>query len=170
MRQLCSFNGLAAFADTFQYRSEFEDAGFQTYAVNVGKFTSNWHRACETYAQLKGTRVDYGVCHAREFGHLRYGVDYTGQAMYPEWDENHKVHLLGHSMGGQTIRTLERLLREGSGCPEDNSPLFQGGKNWITSLTTLSAPLDGTTLIGILDAFQVLDLLKNLICCHRWSN
>lgn len=32
----------------------------------------------------------------------------------PSWSETNKVHLVGHSMGGQTIRTLVQLLKEGS--------------------------------------------------------
>ena len=156
-------HGLAAFAATWTYKYKIEDEGFQVFAVDIGKFTSNWDRACETFAQIKGTRVDYGVCHSQQFGHQRFGADYTGQGLYPEWDADHKIHLWAHSMGGQTARLLERMLRDGSGCSEDTSPLFQGGKNWVTSISTMSSPHDGTTLTEIFDDFGLLDLIQNLV-------
>lgn len=156
-------HGLGGMALNWMYRREIEDQGLRTIAFNVGKITSNWDRACEIYAQLKGTRVDFGVCHSRQYGHSRYGKDFTGQALFAEWDENHKVHLWGHSMGGPTIRTLERMLRIGSDCPEDDSPLFKGGRNWIASVTTMSGVLDGTSLIDILDRRQQLNMLKTMV-------
>lgn len=45
-------------------------------------------------------------------GHNRFGRTYSG--FTPNWSETNKVHLVGHSMGGQTIRTLVQLLKEGS--------------------------------------------------------
>ena len=56
-------------------------------------------------------------------------------------------------MGGQTVRQLEELLRNGN--PEEIvyqkehdgeiSPLYQGGNdNMITSITTLGTPHNGT--------------------------
>ena len=143
------------------YRNEFEDVGLRTIAVDIGKFTSAHERAADLYAQLKGTRTDYGVCRSRKFGHQRFGKDFTGQGLFPEWNENNKVHLVGHSYGSTTIVLLEKLLREGTDCPEDTSPLFTGGnKNWITSITSLSGVLSGTTLIDEFANLNVLDLLE----------
>uniref|UniRef100_A0A7S3LRP4 Lipase-like C-terminal domain-containing protein n=1 Tax=Aplanochytrium stocchinoi TaxID=215587 RepID=A0A7S3LRP4_9STRA len=148
--------------DGFPYASEFSNRGFHNIIASVGPVSSNWDRACELYAQIKGTVVDYGVCHSRDAGHSRFGTDYTGQGFYPQWDASQRIHFVGHSMGGQTIRMLEILLQEGSGCPEDTNPLFTGSGNWMRSVTTLSSPHDGSTLVGLLGD-GLIGFLKNLI-------
>ena len=38
--------------------------GYETYSATVGPISSAWDRACELYAQLTGTTVDYGAAHA----------------------------------------------------------------------------------------------------------
>ncbi len=130
--------------------------GYENYVVSIGPFSSNWDRACELYAQIVGGTVDYGKAHSEKYGHERYGRTYPG--LYPEWgqldpatDQINKVHLIGHSMGGQTIRTLADLLMEGSVeeqavTPEEElSPLFAGGKPWLSGLLTVATPHDGST-------------------------
>ena len=52
----------------------------------VEPFSSNRDRACELYAQMKGTRTDYGIAHSRRHNHERYGRDFTGKALLK--DEN----------------------------------------------------------------------------------
>lgn len=132
------------------------DNGHTTYTVGVGQVSSNWDRACEMYAQIKGCRVDYGAAHSKKYKHERYGRDYTGKGLYPDWgktDSNgqvNKVHLIGHSMGGQTIRVLTQLLMEGDPeerkyNPEDMSPLFAGGNDWVSGVMSISTPHDGTS-------------------------
>ena len=49
--------------------------GIEAYAAVVGPFNSAWDRACELYAQLTGTVVDYGEAHSKEHNHERYGYD-----------------------------------------------------------------------------------------------
>ncbi|KAL4158847.1 hypothetical protein PRNP1_004621 [Phytophthora ramorum] len=137
------------------FQEELEALGYTVYTAVVGPFSSNWDRACELYAQIKGGQVDYGQSHSASYDHLRYGRNFTG--LYPEWGETNadgsinKVHLIGHSMGGQTIRMLTQLLEQGtSGAPveEDSSshPLFEGGHSWVHSITTVSTPNQGTLL------------------------
>nr|WP_319488797.1 lipase [uncultured Caproiciproducens sp.] len=130
------------------------DAGYTTYTAAVGPYSSNWDRACELYAYIKGGTVDYGKAHSEEYGHARYGKTYPG--LYTSWGNQvdgkiNKIHLVGHSQGGQTTRVLIQLLEQGSAeektaSPSDVSPLFTGGKAWVASLTTLVSPHDGTTV------------------------
>lgn len=93
-------------------------------------------------------------------------------ALYPEWgnDASKKIHLVAHSQGGQTVRQLLQLLRAGS--PNDlaaDASLydesvqpnpFRGGKNWVSSITTLATPHDGTTLAT---GVQMLGFVQQLV-------
>ncbi|MFZ5595672.1 MAG: esterase/lipase family protein [Bacillota bacterium] len=153
------------------------DSGYTTYTAVVGPISSNWDRACELYAYIKGGTVDYGKVHSEKYGHARYGRTFPG--LYREWgtlDENdqiRKIHIIGHSMGGQTARVLVQLLTQGSdeeknGTPAgDLSPLFSGGKNWVCSVTSISTPHDGTTLADMADFIpntgQLLGALAALV-------
>ncbi len=132
-----------------------EKEGFNCYAASVSGTASAWDRACELYAQLTGTKTDYGKAHSEKHGHDRYGKDFTGDALIPEFDSVHKINLLGHSFGGATIRVFADLMAEGDEAERlasdenDISPLFTGGKSdYIYSLTTLAAPTNGTTAYG----------------------
>jgi len=131
-------------------------AGHETVTPAVAPFSSNWDRACELYAILKGGRVDYGRAHSERFGHARYGR--THIALLKDWGEPdgsgrlHKVHLVAHSQGGQTSRMVTQLLAEGDATEraatpaEELSPLFQGGHPWVMSVTSLATPHNGTTM------------------------
>lgn len=109
-------------------------------------------RACELYAQLTGTRVDYGKAHSTKNVHERYGEDFTGRALIKNWSAKDKINLVGHSFGGATTRLLIELMTNGSAeeqaatDKDDISPLFTGGKgDWIYSVTSLAAPHNGTS-------------------------
>jgi len=147
--------------------------GFDVRSASVGPFSSNWDRACELYAYIRGGTVDYGKAHSEKFGHERYGRTYEG--IYKEWGEAdyggiNKIHLIGHSQGGQTARLLVQLLEEGmeseveavlgenSSTDEINeaisegrlSGLFAGIHNdWVKSVSTFATPNDGTTMADI---------------------
>ena len=134
------------------------EKGFDCYAASVAPTGSAWDRACELYAQLAGTRIDYGKAHSEACRHARYGRDFSACPLIPEWNENTRLVLLGHSFGGTTVRMFSELLAHGDvqeqkvTPPEEISPLFAGGmENRIHSLVTLASPMNGSTAF---DLFQ----------------
>ena len=86
--------------------------GYNVHEANIGAFSSNYDRAVELYYYVKGGRVDYGAAHAAKYGHHRYGRTYKG--IMRDWEPGKKIHFIGHSMGGQTIRQMEEFLRNGN--------------------------------------------------------
>lgn len=142
----------------------------ETYTVAVGPISSNWDRACECYAYLKGGRVDYGAAHAAKYKHQRFGQTYEG--ILKDWGtpgKHEKIHFITHSMGGQTARQLLQLLAEGDAAereysykPEDppiHELFSEKGRDWVHSLTTLSSPHDGTTLAN---AAELIPFIRRL--------
>ncbi len=168
-------------------------SGHECYTGVVGPFSSNWDRACELYAQLKGTRTDYGLAHSLENNHARFAEegkrgDFRGKSLLknpegePDWGMpgNHeKIDIIAHSHGALTVRMLSQLLETGfqkeidasagyqsSGAPI--SPLFTGSaetKNLIHSITTMAGVQNGTTLANSINKFipMVVDLLGNIV-------
>jgi len=134
--------------------------GYECHTASVGPFSSTWDRACELYAQLTGTRADYGAAHATAHGHARYGRVYEAP-LVPGWTGGgRKIHLVGHSFGGATVRLLAHLLEEGSAEEREStssgellsegglSPLFSGTLGGrVASVTTLAAPHNGSTAL-----------------------
>ncbi|GAC1370292.1 MAG: lipase [Aquirhabdus sp.] len=153
----------------------------------VGPVSSNWDRAVELFYQIKGGCVDYGHHHSNNIlplnsnglpdtgapkqSHIQLMDGQNGRpskcyaGLYPQWDSAHPVHLIGHSQGGQTIRLLDNLLRNGSPADVAEEPVlssapltnpFTGGKNgWVSSITTVSTPQNGTTLSSLVSMSQV---------------
>lgn len=140
-----------------------EEQGYDVHAPSVGPLSSTWDRACELYAQLTGTTVDYGEAHANEHNHARYGREYT-TPLVENWGEKInggqrvKINLVGHSFGGATIRLITSLLEYGNeaeinATSDETSPLFTGGKgDWVNSVTALCAPHNGSSLTCIIDS------------------
>lgn len=133
--------------------------GFESYAASVDPVGSAWDRACELYAQLTGTVVDYGAVHSAQNKHTRYGTDFSKNPLLTGWSATKKINFVGHSFGGATIRLLSVLLDKGA--PEEVSGtktgpvsgLFSGGKaSWVNSITTLASPHNGTTMTNIAKA------------------
>ena len=132
------------------------DKGFDCYAASVAPSDSAWDRACELYAQLTGTIVDYGKAHSEKCNHDRFGEDYSGRALIDGWSEEEKINLIGHSFGGATVRLFAHIME--NGCSEEIevtqsdelSDFFKGGKgDFIYSITTLAAPHNGTTAYNV---------------------
>ncbi|WP_251519580.1 YSIRK-type signal peptide-containing protein [Staphylococcus sp. Marseille-Q6910] len=137
--------------DKLNIREDLESNGYETHEASISAFGSNYDRAIELYYYIKGGTVDYGAAHAAKYGHDRYGKTYEG--VYKDWQPGQKVHLVAHSMGGQTVRQLEELLRNGSQEEIEYqkehggeiSPLLAGGHdNMVSSITTLATPHSGT--------------------------
>lgn len=149
--------------DRLKIIQDYRAKGYNVMETSVSAFGSNYDRAVELYYYIKGGRVDYGAAHAAKYGHERYGKTYAGA--YKDWKPGQKIHLIGHSMGGQTIRYLEELLRHGS--PEeveyqkqhggDISPLYKGGQdNMISSITTIATPHNGTHAADLLGNEEII--------------
>ena len=137
---------------------------YECFSACVGPVSSAWDNACELYAQLMGTRVDYGEAHSKAHGHNRYGRTYKKPLC--EGFGERKIHLIGHSHGGQVIRLLTHLLT--NGCedeinatdPADISPLFTGGKeDYIASVVTICTPNNGSTLYEVVDEYNLVHTL-----------
>jgi len=139
--------------------------GVETYEASVGPFSSAWDRACELYAQLTGTVVDYGEAHSKEHNHERYGYSYEGKALMGEnWDLTTPINIMGHSFGGPTVRLFASLMYYGdeaetAATGEETSPLFKGGHDVIHSCTTFSSPNDGTPIADFLVDLKLIALI-----------
>ena len=127
-----------------------EDQGHQVIVTSVGPVSSNWDRAVELYYQLKGGQVDYGKGHSDKFGIIRNPANKKYPGLYPEWSTNKPIHIISHSMGGQTARMLDYLLStsvsDTSGTVERSTLLGKTQNGLIKSITTISTPHNGTTL------------------------
>lgn len=143
------------------------DSGHQVFTVSVGPISSNWERAVEVYYQIKGGQVDYGQSHANRFGIIQKPEGKLYPGLYPEWDESHPIHLMGHSMGGQTVRMLQYQLSQVFYSDSINQinekSILLGSENhgWVTSITTIATPHDGTTLANII--IKTFPYLQNII-------
>ena len=139
--------------------------GIEAYAPSVGPLSSAWDRACELYAQLTGTVVDYGEAHSKAHGHDRFGFSYVGKATMGEpWNLKDKINLVGHSFGGATVRLFTSLLAFGNAdeiaaTGKETSPLFTGGHDCVHSCITLSAPHNGSQVANQLVDPEVTMLL-----------
>ncbi len=152
---------------TQDLEAELEAAGHTVFTVSIGPVSSNWERAVETFYQIKGGQVDYGKAHADRWGIKQKPEGKVYEGLYPQWDSEHPVHIIGHSMGGQTARLLQYQLQtilylDSAQTETDSSALFSDVySGWIKSITTISAPHNGTTLSNIVT--RSLPFLQNFI-------
>ena len=160
-----SFDGLKMTTGDTNIVDILNSYGVETYEASVGPFSSAWDRACELYAQLTGTVVDYGAAHSEAHNHDRYGYSYEGKALMGEnWDLETPLNIMGHSFGGPTVRLFASLLYHGNAdevaaTGAETSPLFTGGHDVIHSCTTFSSPNDGTPIADFLVNLKLIALI-----------
>ena len=131
------------------YESMLKNEGYDVYTLSVGPISSNWDRAIEAFYQIKGGQVDYGNNMAEKYNIDPRPNNKIYKGLYQKWDENNPIHIIGHSQGGQTAKMLEFLLK--STIDGESSPLLSESNNrWIKSITTISTPHNGTTLVPIM--------------------
>ena len=142
------------------------DNGYEAYAVSVGPVNSAWDRACEIYAQLTGTVVDYGAAHSEAHKHERYGRSFVGKPLMGRaWSVDEPINLIGHSFGGPASRLFASLMAYGdeaeiAATGSETSPLFTGGHSkTVNSVTTLSGCHNGSQIANL-----VVDPVIPLFC------
>ena len=143
----------------------------EIYEADVGGISSVHDRACELYQQIVGimkVRANaeknhlevaeqvYGAeqvrtkhrCTFYKPRYLRKCNSETGQTFahtggITNWSEKNKIHLVGHSLGAQTIRYFQYLLKIGY---FDDEYKGVDRSNWIASINCISAPMNGATI------------------------
>ncbi|KAH7862014.1 hypothetical protein Vadar_033670 [Vaccinium darrowii] len=79
----------------------------------------------------------------------RFGRIYE-QGHYPQWDEDHPLHFVGHLAGAQVVRVLQQMLADKA---------FRGyedtSENWVLSIPSLSGAFNGTTR-AYLDGIELI--------------
>ena len=153
----------------------YNSMGVEAYAAEVGPFNSAWDRACEVYAQLTGTVVDYGAAHSAAHSHDRYGYDYTDKCIMPEpWDTESAINLVGHSFGGPAVRLFASLIAYGdadeiAATGEDTSPLFKGGhENAIHAVVTFSGVHNGSPIANLVHDSPLMTMIFTLL--NLWGS
>ncbi len=127
--------------------------GYEVYELKVGPISSVWDRGIESFYDLKGGEIDYGLAHSEEHNHKQKTRTLEGK--YPEWGEiaadgtRNKVHIIGHSMGGQTARALVEFLGMNDPSQGDSKLFNEDLSDWVASVTSIAACHDGTTISPI---------------------
>ncbi|KAK9250182.1 Alpha/Beta hydrolase protein [Lipomyces tetrasporus] len=158
------------------------ERGYTVIVTPIGPVSTNWERACELYRQLTfgkfssfnpstseieeihDVTVDYGnyfdsdssgPSTAITSGRKRAILFSQSPKEYDDWkwSEDHKVHFICHSQGGNTVRYLISLMKLGA--RDVHSEYFgaEGRDTWTVSVTTVGTPHKGTTIIDVLQNF-----------------
>jgi len=181
--------------------------GLPTFVAAVGPVSSNRERAVELYAQIRGQRADYGHVRSSTWGFSQLaplgtsmdfssssnptltanvkivsGLPYPGQTGYmPNFctkGNTDIINLVGHSLGGPTIRMFERLIQQGDAtemawcvangvkCNDlynvSTRPQAAGQVTCIRTMTTMATLHDGSPLHSALGA-GLTNAIKSII-------
>ncbi|CAM9179344.1 unnamed protein product, partial [Chrysoparadoxa australica] len=128
--------------------------------VNPSPVASVHDRACECFYQLVGGNVQFGEEHSRLHDHSQDGGG-NHTAKLPAWCGDTPVHLIGHSLGGQTMRMLEAMVSKGQFATHKTD------SSWIASVTCLNAPLNGSLLVHSLGALSCPEAVPGSV---RWGS
>ena len=135
--------------------------GWRVVVAHPSPVASLHDRACQLFYRLKGGPTYYGLAHAAEHGHA--AVDPPGGAsstnertgLHPNWSAEQPVQFIAHSLGGNTVRFLLQLMREGNEClrysesrPGDLNTSADAAASyptsaWVRSITCLCSPING---------------------------
>ena len=122
-----------------------QSKGYTVFSVSVGPISSNYDCAVETFFQIKGGQLDYGKKHSEKYGLIQRPKGKVYKGLFPEWDNNNPIHLIGYSFGGQTIRMLHHLLKTKVDF-ENRTPNILLGNNldkfWYKSRAIFVSPTD----------------------------
>ncbi|MGR9052021.1 MAG: lipase-like domain-containing protein [Gammaproteobacteria bacterium] len=124
-------------------------ADVNVHAVGCGPVSSFHDRACEVFAQISGTQVDYDgkeQQHTRQpdQNHNPEGKDYSGKAIVQNWSEANPVILVGHSAGAHSCLQLQQLLSEKFWDRPDRP--CPSSANWVEAVICISGVINGSTL------------------------
>ncbi len=122
---------------------QFDESPFTTHWAKCGPISSFHDRACEAFAQVKGTKVDYGAAHSAAEDHEQTSRDYAGHGLVPDWSADNPVILIGHSAGAQTCLQLQQLLAENFW---DVTSGVRSNANWVEAIICVAGVLDGSIL------------------------
>jgi hypothetical protein len=122
------------------YNRTSQPKDFLIYNVTPSCVGSLHDRACYIFYQIKGGKINYGEEHSEFHGHSQYGEEELN-GLYPEWDENHPIILIGHSLGGLTALTLQNYLADEQGKKLGSS--YRTSANWIKGIITTGTPWNG---------------------------
>ena len=154
------------------------EKGYTVYSVSLGPVSSTYDCAIETFYQIKGGQVDYGHDHSKKYNIVRRPKGKIYKGLYPQWNDENPVHLIGYSFGGLTNRMLLYLLNstfnnEDTDELDKSELLGKSMKNWIKSITTMSTPHNGSTLsdivIGAVPFTDNLLPIANLISTNYYD-
>jgi len=67
----------------------------------------------QVFYEIKGGTAHFGTGSSRYHGHETERT--YGRGLYEEWNENHLVHLIGHSFEGVTFHALYAIQLMGTG-------------------------------------------------------
>ena len=130
------------------------DGVFNTHWAKCGPISSFHDRACELFAQIKGTQVDYGAAHSAAAGHDQKSRNYS-MGLVPNWSANNPVILIGHSAGAQTCLQLQQLLAGDFWKCSSNA-------QWVEAVVSISGVINGSTLTYLAGSDQTTGTLKHL--------
>ncbi|CAH8452945.1 unnamed protein product [Heterobilharzia americana] len=132
-------------------------------SANPSPIASHHDRACEVFAQLTGTVVDYGSEHSNIFKHSRWGKDYSHKrGLFPDWGSSNPVHFICHSGAINTARVLQKLL-------EIDFWNKNTSAQWILSITSINGAPNESAVSDVISR-ELIHLIGKHFLCEQCKN